>query len=438
MNNKIETKLNVNDMSSIDFEYNSQSFKILYSQGTHDYWVSIFDLSTLFKREFSFMWRMANAALECDQIEIEKVKNTFAGINEICIKTRPTLAKLANVQTEGKRQVRRLVSYYNLIVVLILAAKLNYNAGIAIIQCIINHTNYLSDNNKVIIYQGNNFSINVKISPEEETVWLTQNQIATLFETTKNNVSIHIKNILEENELSRATVKDFLTVQNEQGRHVNRYISYYNLDMILAVGYRIKSNRAIEFRKWVTTILKRYLIKGYSINDDRIATVEQSHILLVKKVIEIENKISNIETKIDESFHKHILFYKGQSYDAYSYLAGKIESAKHSIIYIDPYADRFNLSVLSCKNPNVKALLIGSKVSNITEEEIEIINRSNGNISFIKDNDNHDRYLIIDNNVCYEIGTSTNSFGYYNFHITRNDDKDFIQKLLCKYEKTAI
>ena len=123
--------------------------------------------------------------------------------------------------------------------------------------------------NKVITFDNGIISIDVNVSPKEETVWLDQNQIAELFETTKSNISMHIKNILNDNELTRATVQDFLTVQIEDGRKVSRYITFYNLDMVLAIGYRAKSKRAIEFRKWVSSVLKNYLIKVYAIKEDR-------------------------------------------------------------------------------------------------------------------------------------------------------------------------
>lgn len=120
------------------------------------------------------------------------------------------------------------------------------------------------NNYDLIKFEDGEFSLDVKVSPDEDTVWLTQKEIALLFSSTKNNISMHITNIIREGELEKAsTVKDFLTVQNEGDRPIVRTIKYYNLDMILSIGYRVKSPRGNVFRKWANSILKQYLLKGH-------------------------------------------------------------------------------------------------------------------------------------------------------------------------------
>ena len=138
------------------------------------------------------------------------------------------------------------------------------------------------------------------------------------------------------------------------------------------------------------------------------------------------NKVENLDAK-------HFLFYKNRSIDAYAFLIGIINGARKSIIFIDPYADSFTLSVLSSKDKNVRVIVVGSSKNKIDNEQIEIFNRENGNLLFIKNNDNHDRYLIIDNEVCFEIGSSTNSFGYHDSHVSKNFDSNFIEELVNKY-----
>lgn len=124
---------------------------------------------------------------------------------------------------------------------------------------------------EIVLYEANDGSSRLEVRLEGETVWLSQNQMAELYQTTKQNVSLHINNIYEEGELtSGATVKEYLTVQNEGGRSVSRQITYYNLDMIIAVGYRVKSPIATRFRQWATARLSEYIVKGFTMDDERL------------------------------------------------------------------------------------------------------------------------------------------------------------------------
>jgi hypothetical protein len=127
----------------------------------------------------------------------------------------------------------------------------------------------LENNNAIIIYQTQDGKTKIDVKIENQTIWLSQSLMAELFQTTKQNISLHIKNIFEEGELDEiSTVKDYLTVQNEGSREVSRKVAYYNLDVIISVGYRVKSLRGTQFRIWANQILKEYLIKGFSMNDD--------------------------------------------------------------------------------------------------------------------------------------------------------------------------
>ncbi|MCL1875953.1 MAG: virulence RhuM family protein [Synergistaceae bacterium] len=127
----------------------------------------------------------------------------------------------------------------------------------------------MNDKHEIIIYQSADGVTKIDVRIDGETLWLTQAQLVDLFQTTKQNISLHINNIFKERELNpSATVKDYLTVQNEGAREVKRSVKYYNLDLILAVGYRVKSPRGTQFRQWATRVLHEYLQKGYSMNDD--------------------------------------------------------------------------------------------------------------------------------------------------------------------------
>lgn len=139
------------------------------------------------------------------------------------------------------------------------------------------------DKFELVKFTDNNFEINVRADIDNDTVWLTQKEMALLFEVSIDNISLHIKNILKENELDISSIEESSVVQIEGNRKVNRRIKIYNLDMIISVGYRVKSQRGILFRKWANKILKEYLIQGYSINQKRISSLN--------KTIEIQNKM---------------------------------------------------------------------------------------------------------------------------------------------------
>lgn len=129
----------------------------------------------------------------------------------------------------------------------------------------------MEEKNNIIIYQLDDGKTKIDVKLEDETVWLSQQQMADLYDTTKQNISSHIKNIFDEEELSEnSTVKEFLTVQKEGNRNVERKVKYYNLDMIISLGYRIKSKVATNFRKWATERLKEYMIKGFTMDDERL------------------------------------------------------------------------------------------------------------------------------------------------------------------------
>ena len=181
----------------------------------------------------------------------------------------------------------------------------------------------MEDEVKYVIakFKDNEFELEVNVSPKEETIWLTQEQIVTLFRTTKQNVSLHIINILNEKELNDSTVKEILTVRHEGSREVNRKIKYYNLDMIISIGYRVNSKKGIEFRKWANKVLKDYLLQGYIINKERtVVTNENFNNLLVVvndikstqfdmniRVNKLEDKVFNKDYDINKIFSINIL-----------------------------------------------------------------------------------------------------------------------------------
>lgn len=186
---------------------------------------------------------------------------------------------------------------------------------------------------EIILYHPEN-TLEIEVRMEDETVWLTQAQMVELFQSTKQNISLHINNVYKENELDRnSTVKEYLTVQKEGNRSVKRKIEYYNLDVIISVGYRVKSKRGTLFRQWALKIIRDYLLEGNSINK-RIERIEER----------IDTKFSEYDQKFDFFIRTSLppvegIFFDGQLFDAYKFAVDLIKSARHSIILIDNYVD---------------------------------------------------------------------------------------------------
>jgi hypothetical protein len=194
--------------------------------------------------------------------------------------------------------------------------------------------NSLINKGEIIIYQPDDQSMRIEVRIEEETVWLTQMQMAELFQTTRNNVTLHISNIFKERELEQIAVcKDsLLTAQDGK----NYKTKLYNLDVIISIGYRVKSKRGTQFRIWANRVLKDYLLKGYVINQ-RVDRIE-------KKLMEHDKKF-DLLIKTNLLPHEGI-FYDGQIFDAYQFASDLIKSGAQSIVLIDNYVDESVLTLL--------------------------------------------------------------------------------------------
>lgn len=273
--------------------------------------------------------------------------------------------------------------------------------------------------NEIVVYQPNEI-LNLEVHVENESVWLSLNQMAMLFDRDKSVISRHISNIYKEKELVRdATVANFATVQRENGRSVVRQIEYYNLDVIISVGYRVKSQRGTQFRIWANQVLKEYLLKGYAVNS-RLNQLEQR---MDKKLLEHEYRISENEKQI-EFFVRMALpsvegvFCDGQIFDAYVFVSGLIKSAKKSIVLIDNYLDESVLLLLSKREPLVQATIITRSLSKAFQQDIVKYNQQYEPIEIHVSANIHDRFLIIDD-VVYHIGASMKDLGKKLFAFSR-------------------
>ncbi len=269
---------------------------------------------------------------------------------------------------------------------------------------------YGQTNESVVIYQSADNAVRLDVQLAEETVWLTQQQMTVLFDSTVPNISMHIRNIFKEEELVKeATVKNFLIVQNEGGRAVTRQVQCYNLDVIISVGYRVKSKRGTQFRQWATKVLNQYIRQGYAVSN---------------RFEKLEQRMTNVENQIESFVHaalppKEGIFADGQIYDAYEFIERLIKSAKKSILLIDNYVDESVLTMLSGKNKGVQVDIYTKELSNALLLAQDKFNSQYGNLSLHQTNRVHDRFMIIDNQTIYLIGASLKDAGKRLFAFTK-------------------
>ena len=276
---------------------------------------------------------------------------------------------------------------------------------------------------EIILYRPNEIAEHIEVRLDEETVWLNRQQISELFGRDVKTIGKHINNVFSEGELDEiATVAKFATVQNEGGRKVERQVEFYNLDVIISVGYRVKSQQGTQFRIWANRILKDYLLKGYAINN-RINRLEEN-------VENIKNKVNEIDLQINT----HLIptqgvFFDGQVFDAYVLASKIIGTAKKSIVLIDNYVDETVLVHLSKKNKNVSATILTKSISKQLQLDVQKANAQYPTIAIKPFSQSHDRFLIIDEKEVYHLGASLKDLGKKWFAFSKMD-KSSVQPIL--------
>ena len=272
-------------------------------------------------------------------------------------------------------------------------------------------TIYQPSDESIVVYKSNDGVVQLEVQLANETVWLTLSQLAMLFDRDKSVISRHLRNIYAEGELTReATVAKNATVQDESGRMVVRQIEYYNLDVIISIGYRVKSLRGTQFRQWANKVLKEYLLRGYSINQhlmyvERIDHQLQEH---TAQIHELQDKVDFfVRTSLPP---KEGVFYNGQIFDAYVFATDLIKSAKKNITLIDNYIDESVLLMLAKRNEGVTATIITRSISDTLTIDLEKHNKQYPPIDVQESNNYHDRFLIVDE-VVYHLGASLKDLG---------------------------
>jgi len=231
----------------------------------------------------------------------------------------------------------------------------------------------------LVVY--NDGELELKISMDNETVWLNQKQLGELFSVESHSVTYHIKNIYKQKELQKnSTTRKIRVVQKEGSRKVEREVDHYNLDMIISIGYRVNSITATKFRQWATSILKSYIQNGYAINSEKITN--ERFVSLEKNVNLLKNKIDTISSKLEDNSLKikQGIFYDGQIYDAYSFVNDLIKTANKEIILIDNYIDDTVLTLFS-KIPNIKAVIYTNIISKQLQLDFEKYSKQYNNLT---------------------------------------------------------
>ena len=263
---------------------------------------------------------------------------------------------------------------------------------------------------EIVVYQPDEVT-RLEVKVEDETVWLNRNQMALLFGRDVKTIGKHINNALTEELKSVPTVAFFATVQKEGSRYVERKIEYYNLDMILSVGYRVKSEQGIRFRRWANEILKEYLLKGYSLNH-RLMLAEER---IDKRLMEHDLLLKEHQDKIDFFVRTSLppvegVFYDGQIFDAYVFVTNLIRSAKQTLVLIDNYVDESVLMVLAKRQTGVEAEIRTGRLTESLKQDFAKHNSQYPPIVMTQNKNIHDRFLIVDEDV-YHIGASLKDLG---------------------------
>ena len=269
----------------------------------------------------------------------------------------------------------------------------------------------MDNQGEIVPYQPDK-EVKLEVRLENETVWLNRQQLADLFARDVKTIGKHINNALREELADMATVAKFAIVQCEGGRTVTRQVEFYNLDMILSVGYRVKSNRGIEFRRWANKVLKDYLLKGYSINQ-RLKNLEEK---VNTKFLQHEKQLDYLTDKVDFFVRTSLppvegIFYDGQIFDAYKFAVDLIRTAKKSILLIDNYVDDSVLLMLSKRNEGVTATIYTHTISHQLKLDIQKHNSQYSQIDVKTYKQSHDRFLILDDTDVYHIGASLKDLG---------------------------
>ncbi|MCQ2347562.1 MAG: virulence RhuM family protein [Paludibacteraceae bacterium] len=265
----------------------------------------------------------------------------------------------------------------------------------------------MNEQNEIVLYQPNELT-KLEVRVADETVWLTQAQMAELFDVNRQAITKHLKNIYDSQELQQeATCSILELVQQEGNRRVKREVGFYNLDVIISVGFRVNTSRGIQFRQWANKVLKEYTLRGYALNQRLLhieSELEEHRFLLQTHQDKIDFFVRTSLPPVEG------IFYNGQIFDAYAFVADLIKSAKKCIVLIDNYIDESVLTMLDKRGTSVSATIYTQTIDKQLRLDIDKHNAQYAQVDVQVSKTFHDRFLIIDD-VAYHIGASIKDLG---------------------------
>ena len=285
---------------------------------------------------------------------------------------------------------------------------------------------------EIVLYQPKG-EVRLEVRVENDTVWLTQAQMAELFSVKENTITYHIQEIFETDELDHiSTTRKIRVVRKEGQRNVARRIDFYNLDMIISIGYRVNSKTGVRFRRWANQVLKDYMLKGYAINQHKIATdlqiadrLQEQRQLTEKQNAEIENvkrDVAEQDSRLS-AVEKHIDFFvksaqtptggilaTGTRFDGFVLIADLVKSAKRSVVFIDPFATIDVLKYAAMRAKGVNAVIYSARITPEFKEATELHNKQYPGLDLRTMRTIHDRFLLVDGTV-YHFGASFKDMG---------------------------
>lgn len=270
----------------------------------------------------------------------------------------------------------------------------------------------MTDISNIVVY--NDGELELKVSVDGQTVWLNRNQISELFGRDVKTIGKHINNVFREKELDKnMVVAKFATTTQHgaiEGKTQTKDVEYYNLDVIISIGYRVKSQKGVKFRQWATSILKSYIQNGYVINSEKITN---------ERFVSLENDVNVLKFQMSEvkSLVKHNklethqgIFYDGQVYEAYSFVNDLFRNAQNEIILIDNYIDDTVLTIFS-KIPNIKVIIYTNNISKQLKLDLDKYQKQYQNVELKIFKNSHDRFIILDKKEVYHMGASLKDLG---------------------------
>jgi len=276
--------------------------------------------------------------------------------------------------------------------------------------------------NEIVLYRSDELSEHIEVMLREETVWLNQDQLTQLFHRDQSVISRHIRNVFKEGELDEKSNMQKMHIPNS-----DKPVVFYNLDVIISVGYRVKSKQGTQFRIWATNVLRDYLLKGYAMNQ-RMDRIESNYENLNKEVKQISLQLKTQELPTQG------IFFDGQIFDAYVFFSSIIKKAQKEIILIDNFIDEHTLTHLSKKDKQVKVVLYTKYISQQLTLDIKKANEQYGGFEVQSFSKSHDRFLILDENTIYHIGASLKDLGRKWFAFTKME-KASIENILNALDK---